>query len=449
MMRKRLRPCRSIVAMIAIGAVIQMTAGDARAAIIRLKSKATVNSGVVVLADVADVFDRNLQTADALRNVTLQPTPAPGTETQIDFKMIRSRLQAHGFSLANLEFTGRSNVTVTGPRAQPAADRNSRRPTGPPATSWQVTRAKDILSKAILNYLRTARLGDVDMEVKLDTELVPLVISGQTSGYEIRGGRAPWDEWQTLTVRFIDRQDQLQSIQVEARVLFRPLVPTAQRAFPAGYVIRKQDLGLKRAPVASATYPTLDEIVGRETKRAIRQGQFIDVDDVRQVSLVRRGDIVSAVARIGGISVKQEKRARNDGALGEQVTLRTLDGGEQLEATVTGYHEAAVLGAGAILSERQEDRGVSFASYDEVAAPRESPVRLIGGQMDRRQPGSQTTTPQRTVPRMISPRTISPRTAATANTSTRLNVPPSVGAANQPTRLIRYSRLPNRSRQYR
>jgi hypothetical protein len=299
MSKKRFKTSLSIVAVIAVGGVMQMTAGDARAAIIRLKSEATVHSGVVVLADIADVYDRNPQTADALRNVTLLPTPAPGSETQISYSMIRSRLQAHGFSLANLEFTGNSNVTVSGPQQRRVAAPAQRRPSGSPVASWQVTSAKDLLSKAILNYLRTARLGEVETEVKLDTTLAPLVISGKASGYEIRGGRAPWDAWQTLTVRFIDRKDQLHSIQVEFRTLIRPLVPIAQRSLPAGHVIRKADLGLQRAPTATGIYATADEIIGRETKRAIRQGRLIGVDDVRQVSLIRRGDVVTALSRVG------------------------------------------------------------------------------------------------------------------------------------------------------
>ena len=71
MLKKRFGTRFSIVAVIAVGGVMQMAAGDARAAIIRLKSKATVNSGIVVLADVADVFDRNPQMANALRSVII------------------------------------------------------------------------------------------------------------------------------------------------------------------------------------------------------------------------------------------------------------------------------------------------------------------------------------------------------------------------------------------
>ena len=51
--------------------------------------------------------------------------------------------------------------------------------------------------------------------------------------------------------------------------------------------------------IAKDSSDLADEIIGRETKRAIRQGRLIGVDDVRQVSLIRRGDVVTALSRVG------------------------------------------------------------------------------------------------------------------------------------------------------
>jgi hypothetical protein len=49
-------------------------------------------------------------------------------------------------------------------------------------------------------------------------------------------------------------------------------------------------------------------------------------------------------ARRPGITVRRQLKTRGDGAVGETVTLVTLDGRQQLLARVTGYHEAEAIG---------------------------------------------------------------------------------------------------------
>ena len=327
-------------------------AGSSQAAIIRLKSRATVTVGIVTLADVADVFDRNPETVRELRAVTLLPAPASGSQLQLDFATIRSRLQTKGFNLTGIEFTGRSVVTVSVPASRMSRP-NAVFMRTPKVTNRQVDRAEKLLSAVIRNYLRSAELGDINVEVQLDRSVVLRVLSGQATGYEVRGGRPPWDAWQLLTVRFIDGDERLQTVQVHCRVVEYPYVAMVKYTLPRGHVIRQEDIVMQQINTPNVPVLSLNEVLGRETTKAVRQGAAIRADDIRQVPLIRRNDIVTASARIGGITVKRQLKARGDGALGDRIQLVSLDGRQQIEATVVGYHEADVVGTARAVSERR------------------------------------------------------------------------------------------------
>jgi flagella basal body P-ring formation protein FlgA len=328
-------------------------AGSSQAAIIRLKSRAIVVASVVTLADVADIFDRNPETVRELQAVTLLPAPASGSQLQLDFATIRSRLQTKGFNLTGIEFTGRSVVVVSVPASRTMSQPNAVFARTPKVTDRQVDRAEKLLSAVIRNYLRTAELGDINVDVQLDRSVVLRVLSGQATGYEVRGGRPPWDAWQLLTVRFIDGDERLQTVPVYCRVVAHPYVAMVKYTVPRGHVIRREDIVMQQIDTPNVPFPSLNEVLGRETTKVVRQGVAIKADDIRQVPLIRRNDIVTASARIGGITVKRQLKARGDGALGDRIQLVSLDGRQQIEATVVGYHEADVVGTARAVSEHR------------------------------------------------------------------------------------------------
>ena len=79
----------------------------------------------------------------------------------------------------------------------------------------------------------------------------------------------------------------------------------------------------------------------QELVRAVRAGEALRMSDLRQATLIRRGELV--VMTVGSaatfqISVKAE--ALQDGKLGEQIRLRNTESGRTLSAIVTGKGQA-------------------------------------------------------------------------------------------------------------
>ncbi len=351
-LRESLAVPRRVVAVLSAlaGLVWSTTAG---AAIIELKDTAEVSTSVVRLGQVANIHDADSGVVERLAAVTLFPAPSAGKSKTIDFETIRERLMTQGFALADLEFSGSSLVSVSGGRFDDGSGGDGNSAAGDLAQR----RAEELVTSAVRQYLRDKApvLGNVQIELKLTPKQVAAISAALSARVEITGGNEPWSGEQPFRAGFFDKQGRRTEFQVMCRVRPLPqvLVPTAN--LPKGHVLRADDLSLKQQPATSGGATYLDQpdlVVGQETRRTLRAGEPIAAVDVRGVPLVRRGDIVTVVARNHGIVVRTDARAMADGSLGQPIKLMSLDGRRELSALVSGYHEASVTpaaGDGAIV----------------------------------------------------------------------------------------------------
>ncbi len=326
---------------------------EAAAATIQLRASAEVGSTVITLGDVATVTDRDANRGAQLQQIMLAPAPAAGRTLRLDFATIRSCLAAHGVNLADIEFSGRSIVTVTASSKQESAQPRLLSPT----PSRQLERAEQLVARAVQQHLRrqAPELGDVELSLRIRPQDVPVILSSADSGYEIRGGKPPWNLPQELAVLFRDQQKRLREVRVQCRVKQRPQVLTVGYSVPAGHVLQKGDLVLSQVERTAGALTRPEEVLGKQTRRAIRQGQPIRSADVQSIPLVHSGDVVTVCCRCVGVTVRCRMKARNDGTRGETITLVSLDGRKKVLATVVGYREAEVIGSSGPPTEEHQD----------------------------------------------------------------------------------------------
>lgn len=330
----------------AFAALLHASSQCALSAIVRLKSDAVAASPVVRLADVADIADADPATVKRLGEIALSPAPAPGGESLLDFETIRSRLQAHGVDLARIEFTGSSAIRIKSTEMrEPAAGKTQPpQPARGDITDWQYRRAESLVAEAVRQHLASAapELGQVNVEVRLDREDVLRVLSLAGQGLIASGGRAPWDAWQSMTLRGRNQQSEFRA---SCRISPRPFVVVARHALPRGHILRPEDLAWRQIEQTAGAATRPEDVVGRETTRTFRPDEPIDPAAIQTVPLIRSNDIVTVYARQPGVTVKRLMKSREDGSAGDQVTLVTLDGRQQIVARVTGYHEAEAIGS--------------------------------------------------------------------------------------------------------
>jgi flagella basal body P-ring formation protein FlgA len=123
-------------------------------------------------------------------------------------------------------------------------------------------------------------------------------------------------------------------------------VVTAVHSLSRDAVIREGDLTLVSQSLKEGEdgpFHTVDEVIGKQTTRAIPSGKIIVPDDLKAPEMIRKGDVVTVYARGAGIRVRTTARAKSDAGLGDQVTVETLHDRKPFQARVCGVREAEVL----------------------------------------------------------------------------------------------------------
>jgi len=332
-------------AIVLAAAAVLVSSSTAGAALIELKEAAAISTAVVRLGQVSAIHDADEKVVEHLAGVTLFPAPPVGKSKAVDFETIRERLTSQGFNVAELEFSGSSTVTVNGVRSDDDST------TGGNQTLADIAqkRAEELVTNAVRQYLRekATSLGNVQIELKLTPKQVTLLTAALSARVDITGGVEPWSGEQAFRAGFFDKQGKRTEFQVVCRVRPLPqvLVPTAN--LPKGHVVRAEDVSWKQQPATTTLANYVDRpelVVGQETRRTLRAGEPIAPVDIRGVPLVRRGDIVTVVARSHGIVVRTDAKSMADGSLGQPIKMVSLDGRRELVARVSGYHEATVSG---------------------------------------------------------------------------------------------------------
>jgi flagella basal body P-ring formation protein FlgA len=325
-------------------AITLLVAGLAgvQAAEIRLRSQSEATTPVLTLGDVAEILSSDPAETQQLAAIELGSAPPPGQQRFLRVREIQDLLWAQRVNLLAHQFSGYGLVAVTRAAEQPArttADKN--------LSSDATRRASTLVQQALGDYLRSRGVEVGKVEVVLSDTQVRTVLTAQ-SPLAVRGGMPPWNRQQRFELAFTGPEGAV-TLPLDARLSTATAVVTPVRTLPRGAVIRPEDVQLTQltaAPPAGRAMPcSLEEVVGRETTRAVQEGKPLESDALRSQPLVRRGEMVTVFAQAPGLKVKTMARARDDAGLGEQVVLDSLHERKPLLARVVGFQEAEALAA--------------------------------------------------------------------------------------------------------
>jgi flagella basal body P-ring formation protein FlgA len=312
----------------------------ASAAEIQLRSTAHPQGSLVVLGDVAEIFAREAQQAEDLKQAELFPAPALGSKRYVRMREVQDALELRGVSLAEHLFTGASQVAISTEAEQPAAVLRVSRS----HTPAEVRRAHQMVQDALVRHLeaQTSHQESWIVDLELDDAAIRTVLAGKVEA--VAGGQAPWTGAQNFTAQLSSGGTAV-ALAVKAKVSAAPAVVVATRAVPRGAVIQASDVQLDRSqPVTGRTeaVTSLDEVIGKEAAQAIVAGRPIDRGAVRQPVLVRKGEVVTVYVRSPGVQVRATARAKDTGSMGELIGVESLENRKTYFARVTGIQEAEV-----------------------------------------------------------------------------------------------------------
>jgi flagella basal body P-ring formation protein FlgA len=132
-------------------------------------------------------------------------------------------------------------------------------------------------------------------------------------------GAEPWTIYVTATVHVMSE------VVVSARSVARGASLTA-----ADLATRRVDLST--LPPGAATNPA--QVQGRLLKRPVAPGTVLTSAMLASKPLVRRGEAVTLLARVGGLDVRVSAEALANGAEGERIKVRNVASRRVVEATV-------------------------------------------------------------------------------------------------------------------
>jgi flagella basal body P-ring formation protein FlgA len=325
-----------------------------QAAEIRLK-KVPIHctESLVTLADIADVLPMGNENVEPLRQIVLFPTPAEDAPRTLDQWEVRTILSQLGVNTLHHFISGAEKITVSGIAPKTVAPMSEQfviqanylapsggltpsgglKPSRPhadaaPKTAGLTDEIAKLLEKQVAEALSiylnfTNRLErSWDISLKLTPEQIELFASnGQI--VEITGGQVPFTGPQQFQIRM---QADV-TVTVDAVVKLPTEVVIVRRALPKGHIMSESDLMLQRMDKINGDdfFVDIKSVAGKETTKAVRELTPMAQSAVRMPLWVRRGDIVTVRAVNGGIVVRTEATALQDGVEGETITVAKID----------------------------------------------------------------------------------------------------------------------------
>lgn len=198
---------------------------------------------------------------------------------------------------------------------------------------WLKQRVTEQLSRSSVNITRV----DISVDPRISALKCEIPLAYKASKYAPVWGRY------SVTVMCAQEQSYKRNIRVEVKVyaeVFR-LTSALRRAtilMPANIELAEIELSsLRDTPISNAK-----DIIGLETKYALRSGRELTAKLLRQPIIVHRGEIRYVSLTIGSLSVSDQFKILEDGRQGDRIKLLNTTSNKVVYAQV-GEHGELVL----------------------------------------------------------------------------------------------------------
>lgn len=321
----------AVVALLAVPVLVE-------AAEIRLKAQCEPQGPLVTLGDIATIYSDGQGQAGTLAAMELFPAPSAARQRYLGLREIQDLLLLRGVNLAEHRFSGSNQVAIFGRQSEPSLQNE-------PLDFSAERRANRRVCEAVARYLQQSTSQNVDwiVQLQLSPEQARLA-ADPTRAISAVGGNAQWVGQQRFQISVESSGGPVQ-FTVDATVSMPPEVVVTVRALPRGALVQPTDVELRRAGEfddAMSALRSIDDVVGKETVRAVGQGKLLTEEELRAPLLVRRGDVVTVYARSPGITVRTNARARDDGSQGDLIAVESLGERQRFFARVSGIRQVEV-----------------------------------------------------------------------------------------------------------
>jgi flagella basal body P-ring formation protein FlgA len=147
-------------------------------------------------------------------------------------------------------------------------------------------------------------------------------------------------------VEFLNKKhNKIRSVRAYAIVEVKETVVVATKNIFMRKAILPNMVELKEIAIKnnnSNFYKSINNVVGKITKRYIRAGEPISTEIIQSPPMVKRGEIVNVIAVSNGISINTKGKVLENGFYDKSVKVLNLSSGKVFSAVVKGYGEVIV-----------------------------------------------------------------------------------------------------------
>ncbi len=206
---------------------------------------------------------------------------------------------------------------------------------GPAQAAWQTAEsirqaAADFLARQFDDPDTRVEVGHLDPRLRLARCRQPLEASRPEGAREL--GRS------SVRIRCPDSPGWKIHVTVHIRRFDTVLV--ARHSLPRGSLLGPGDVMAVRRDVSGLTggyFRRVEEIRSMVARRSLRKGRVLTPAVVTPPRLVKRGQLVTILARAGNLTIRVKGKALGDGRRGDTIRVRNARSKRELQATVVDF----------------------------------------------------------------------------------------------------------------
>jgi flagellar basal body P-ring formation protein FlgA len=291
--------------------------------VIILREDAAVDSGNVLLKDIADVRGGDASQLRKLEELSLGSSPVFGSVTTLDRGRIHDSIQAKFGPISSSAITGSQVVQI----------RLKGRQVG----------AADIVPILKSHFSESTSWKEPEIEVRAIGNLKGIEIPPFGADLRLSSSAAIIGQKRILApIEVLQDGKNLRNFWVSAEVYVHADVVTAARRIIPGKIITAEDIEKKNAEITNlrAAYAGRPEdVIGKISRSNFSPGDPLTRDSFSDPYLVRNGETVRLRLERDGVVLTSLAKAEQDGRLGQIIRVRNIDFSTVLRAQVTGRAE--------------------------------------------------------------------------------------------------------------
>ncbi|MDR3154327.1 MAG: flagellar basal body P-ring formation chaperone FlgA [Deltaproteobacteria bacterium] len=284
----------------------------------------------ILLGDIANVApdsdsEEDSSLAALLSAADLGPSPLPGQKLTLRRQQLEARLVESGAPVNDARWIIPQQVTLTGGGTAPD---------------------RDLLRRIVTEHLdRFEPWASGRWELLHVTSPSPPALPEGEVTWRFSPQPSSNPNYLSGTVYFTVNGQDAGRVRVTAQIDLQVPALVAARDLPRGHVLGEEDLSESYVPFARAKGALTDAAqgAGQTLKTSVRAGAPVRDRDLVRTAMVSKGETVTIIAQSGGLKVTALGQAREEGALGQTISVMNQDSKKVISAKVIGPGQVEVV----------------------------------------------------------------------------------------------------------